>query len=160
MLNAMRKLFEDARTHDIDELNGDQLFKDEIKNFDGTVQKDEVMYAFLNNENFSLTRTELAQVMQLMLNINRDDQGRVDIDEMHFSFKSYIKYYELIEQRIIDLLEKFKISIMKRMEGEDSVEQLTANIESKSKDSKISLLEFREIIEDRHGVVMRDALYD
>jgi hypothetical protein len=60
--------------------------------------------------------------MQLMLNINRDDQGRVDIDEMHFSFKSYIKYYELIEQRIIDLLEKFKISIMKRMEGEDSVE--------------------------------------
>jgi hypothetical protein len=55
--------------------------------------------------------------MQLMLNINRDDQGRVDIDEMHFSFKSYIKYYELIEQRIIDLLEKFKISIMKRMEG-------------------------------------------
>jgi hypothetical protein len=60
MLNAMRKLFEDARTHDIDELNGDQLFKDEIKNFDGTVQKDEAMYAFLNNENFSLTRTELA----------------------------------------------------------------------------------------------------
>ena len=55
------------------------------------------MYTFLNNENFSLTRTELAQVMQLMLNINRDDQGRVDIDELHFSFKSYIKYYELIE---------------------------------------------------------------
>lgn len=79
------------------------------------------MYTFLNNENFSLTRTELAQVMQLMLNINRDDQGRVDIDELHFSFKSYIKYYELIEQRIIDLLEKFKISILKRMEGEDSV---------------------------------------
>ena len=88
MLNAMRKLFEDARTHDIDELNGDQLFKDEIKNFDGTVQKDEVMYAFLNNENFSLTRTELAQVMQLMLNINRDDQERVDIDKLHTSFKS------------------------------------------------------------------------
>jgi hypothetical protein len=49
---------------------------------------------------------------------------------------------------------------MKRIEDEDSVEQLTANIESKSKDSKISLMEFREIIEDRHGVVMRDALYD
>ena len=95
-----------------------------------------------------------------MLNINRDDQGRVDIDELHFSFKSYIKYYELIEQRIIDLLEKFKISVLKRMEGEDSVQELTANIESKSKDSKISLLEFREIIEDRHGIVMRDALYD
>jgi hypothetical protein len=37
---------------------------------------------------------------------------------------------------------------------------MTANIESKSKDSKISLIELREIIEDWHGVVMRDALYD
>jgi hypothetical protein len=57
-------------------------------------------------------------------------------------------------------LEKFKISILKRLENEDSVFQMTANIESKSKDSKISLIELREIIEDRHGVVMRDALYD
>ena len=51
-----------------------------------------------------------------MLDINRDDGGRVDIDELHFSFKSYIKYYELIEQRIIDMLEKFKISISKKFE--------------------------------------------
>lgn len=57
-------------------------------------------------------------------------------------------------------MEKFKISILKRLENEDSVFQMTANIESKSKDSKISLIELREIIEDRHGVVMRDALYD
>lgn len=51
-----------------------------------------------------------------MLDINRDDQGRIDIDELHFSFRSYIKYYELIEQRIVDLLEKFKISIVKKLE--------------------------------------------
>ena len=57
-------------------------------------------------------------------------------------------------------MEKFKISILKRLENEDSVFQMTANIESKSKDSKISLIELREIIEDWHGVVMRDALYD
>jgi hypothetical protein len=33
----MRNLFEDDRTNDIEELNGDSLFKDEIKNFDGSV---------------------------------------------------------------------------------------------------------------------------
>lgn len=38
--------------------------------------------------------------------------------------------------------------------------QLTADIESKAKDSKIPLIELREIIEDRHGVQIRDALYD
>lgn len=51
-----------------------------------------------------------------MLDINRDDKGQIDVDELHFSFRSYIKYYELIEQRIIDLLEKFKISIIKKLE--------------------------------------------
>jgi hypothetical protein len=49
MLNCMRKLFEEARGQNIEELNGESLFKDEAKNFDGSVQKDEVMYAFLNN---------------------------------------------------------------------------------------------------------------
>ena len=49
MLNCMRKLFEEARAYSIEELNGESLFKDEVKNFDGTVQKDEVVYAFLNN---------------------------------------------------------------------------------------------------------------
>jgi len=54
--------------------------------------------------------------MSIMLDINRDHQGRVDIDELHFSYKSYIKYYELIEQRVIDMLEKFKLSISKKFE--------------------------------------------
>jgi len=56
-----------------------------------------------------------------MLDINRDDQGRVDIDEIHFSYKSYIKYYELIEARIIDMLEKFKLSISKKFELDDVI---------------------------------------
>ena len=93
----MRKLFEEARTQNIEELNGEDIFKDEIKNFDGTVPKDELIYALLNNDKFSLTRIEIAQLASLMLDINRDDQGRVDIDEIQFSYKSYIKYYELIE---------------------------------------------------------------
>ena len=32
-----------------------------------------------------------------MQDINRDDAGMIDIDELHFSYRSYIKYYELIE---------------------------------------------------------------
>jgi len=51
-----------------------------------------------------------------LLDINRDDQGKIDIDELHFSYRSYIKYYELIEQRIIDMFEKYKISIVKKLE--------------------------------------------
>jgi len=45
----MRKLFEEARGQSIEELNGEGLFKDDVKNFDGTVQKDEVIYTLLNN---------------------------------------------------------------------------------------------------------------
>jgi hypothetical protein len=57
-----------------------------------------------------------------MMDINRDDQGYIDIDELHFSYISYIKYYELIEQRIVDLLEKFKISISKKFETEEAIQ--------------------------------------
>ena len=97
MLNCMRKLFEEARSQDIEELNGEAIFKDEVKDFEGKVNKDEVIYSYLNHESFSLTRAELAQIIQLMMDINRDDQGQIDIDELHFSYISYIKYYELIE---------------------------------------------------------------
>ena len=116
MLDCLRKLYEESRRVHITDLNGEEVFNESIKNFDGTVQKDEVLYSLLNNEKLSLTRIEISQVISLMLDINRDDGGRVDIDELHFSFKSYIKYYELIEQRIIDMLEKFKISISKKFE--------------------------------------------
>lgn len=33
----MRKFFEEARTHRIQELNGEEIFKDDIRNFDGSV---------------------------------------------------------------------------------------------------------------------------
>ena len=60
MLNCMRKLFEEARAQSIEELNGEYLFKDEIKNFDGTVKKEEFMYTLLNSDQFSLTRIEVS----------------------------------------------------------------------------------------------------
>ena len=97
MLDCLRKLYEEARRVHIADLNGEEVFNESVKNFDGTVQKDEVLYSLLNNDKLSLTRIEISQIISLMLDINRDDGGRVDIDELHFSFKSYIKYYELIE---------------------------------------------------------------
>ena len=118
------------------------------------------MYSLLNSDKFSMTRIEISQIVALMLDINRDDQGRVDIDEIHFSYKSYIKYYELIEQRIIDMLEKFKLSISKKFEHQEDLDEFVAEIESKATESKMSATELREIIEDRHGIVIRDAIYD
>jgi hypothetical protein len=160
MLDCLRKLYEESRRVHIADLNGEEVFNESVKNFDGTVQKDEVLYSLLNNEKLSLTRIEISQIISLMLDINRDDGGRVDIDELHFSFKSYIKYYELIEQRIIDMLEKFKISISKKFEIQDLMNEMVAEIESKAMDSKMPLVQLREIIEDRHGITIRDALYD
>lgn len=160
MLNCLRKLFEETRQNNIDELNGEEIFKEDAKNFDGSVQKDEFVYSLLNSDKFSLTRIEISQILNLMLDINRDDAGKVDIDELHFSFKSYQKYYELIEQRIVDMLEKFKLSISKKFEIPDLINEFVAEIESKAHESKMAMIQLREIIEDRHGIMIRDALYD
>ena len=140
MLNCMRKLFEETRQNHIDELNGEEVFKEDSKNFDGSVQKDEFVYSLLNSEKFSLTRIEISQILSLMMDINRDDAGKVDIDELHFSFKSYQKYYELIEQRIVDMLEKFKLSISKKFEIADLINEFVAEIESKAHESKMPMI--------------------
>jgi hypothetical protein len=86
-----------------------------------------------------MTRIDISQIVALMLDINRDDQGMVDIDELHFSYRSYIKYYELIEQRIIDMLEKFKISVVKKFEMQDLILEFVAEVESKADESKMSI---------------------
>ena len=94
----------------------------------------------------------MASITHLMMNINRDDAGKIDIDELHFSYKSYVKYYELIEQRILDMLEKFKLSISKKFELPELILEFVTEIEARSRDSKIAMIEFREILEDRHGI--------
>ena len=58
------------------------------------------------------------------------------------------------------MLEKFKLSISKKFEQQDSINDFVAEIESRAEDSKLSIVELREIIEDRHGIVIRDAIYD
>ncbi len=82
MLNCLRKLFEEARAVEIREINGEEIFKDAIKNFDGTIKKEEFLYGLMNKEEFTLTRSEITNIQSLMLNINRDDNNNIDIDEL------------------------------------------------------------------------------
>lgn len=58
-LNCLIKLFEEARTLDIQELNGDEIFKDCVRNFDGSIKKDDFLYAILNRDSFTFTRSEV-----------------------------------------------------------------------------------------------------
>ena len=58
------------------------------------------------------------------------------------------------------MLEKYKISIVKKFEMQDLILEFVAEIESKADESKMSIVQLREIIEDRHGIQIRDALYD
>ena len=123
-LQSLRKLFEEARSCNINELNGDELFKDTIKNFDGSIKKDDFIYTILNRQEFTLTRTDVTNICSLLLNINRNDNNNIDIDELQFSYKSYLKYYELLESRIMDLLEKFKLSITKKLSTPEQIQDL------------------------------------
>jgi Ca2+-binding EF-hand superfamily protein len=154
----LRKLFEEARSNHIHELNGDDLFKDNHRNFDGSIKKDDFIYSLVNKD-FTLTRTELSNICTLLLNISRNDNDNIDIDELQNSFRSYLKYYELLESRIMDLLEKFKLSINKRIEEPADIERLINEIYDRSGESKINVDEFKELLEN-HGISIRDALYD
>lgn len=81
-LNSLRKLFEEARSLDIKELNGEDIFKDSIKNFDGSVKKEDFLYCLLDKVEFTLTRSELSNIQTLMLNITKSDSSNIDIDEL------------------------------------------------------------------------------
>ena len=114
----MRKMFEEMRVaEDLNDFTSEALFDDEHKGFDGSVHKDEFIYTLLNKEEFTLTRQEVSNVCELMLNISqKDDRAKIDLEQLQYSYSSYLKYYELIEARVIDLLEKFKLSIAKKLE--------------------------------------------
>lgn len=86
--------------------------------------KEEFIYVVLDKEQFTLTRNEVSNIVALMLDIDQKDKSAIDLDELQFSFSSYIKYYELVESRVMDLLEKFKISICKKLNTDDQVEEL------------------------------------
>ena len=102
---------------DLNDFTSEILFEDEVKSFDGRVHKDQFIYTILNKEEFTLTRTEVSNVCDLLLNISdKDDKAKIDLEQLQYSYSSYLKYYELIEARVIDLLEKFKLAIAKKLE--------------------------------------------
>ena len=129
-------------------MNSDDIYKDCPRNFDGSVKKDDFIASILSRNEFTLTRTEVANICALMMDINRNDNNNIDIDEIQFSYKSYLKYYELLETRIIDLLEKFKLSIAKKIETVEEYEALIKEIEDKSVESKMQIGDLRVILEN------------
>ena len=82
-LNCLRKLFDEARASELQELNGEsEIFREMPKNYDGTLKKDDFIYAILNTRNFTLTRTEISNIFALLLANGKGDQGGIDLEEL------------------------------------------------------------------------------
>lgn len=102
------------------------MFKHDIRLHDGTVHKDEFVYILLNTEQLTLTRTEVFYIMDMMSHIipQKENKTSIDIDELQNGYLAYQKYNDLVEKRIMDLLEKFKIAICKKLEDNEEIEEL------------------------------------
>lgn len=61
---------------------------------------------------------------------------------------------------MVDLLEKFKISVVKKFELHDLVLDFAREVEDKACESKIKMEDFRDLLEGKHGIFIRDTLYD
>jgi hypothetical protein len=94
------------------------------------------------------------------VNPHTDDKERIDLDELQYSFVAYTKYYELVSSRVADLLEKIKLAVCKRIGLPDQVEHLCETIIDASTDSKIQPKELKRILEDEHGINLRESIYD
>jgi hypothetical protein len=69
-LNCLRKLFEEARASGLQSINGQsELFKEMPKNYDGTIKKEDFIYAILSTKSFTLTRTEIANISALLITV-------------------------------------------------------------------------------------------
>jgi hypothetical protein len=158
-LGAIRKLFEEIRTADLGNLNDEKMFSSDVRNYDGTVHKDEFVYRLLNTDHLTLTRTEVFYIVDLMSNIIGKEKPNIDIDELQQGFAAYLKYNDLIQKRVLDLLEKFKIAINKRLETDEEIHELIDSIESKATDSKLLLEDLKHEMEKK-GVQIRDAIYE
>lgn len=162
-LNCMRKLFEEVRrSPDVQDITGEGLFTQEYRNLFGKVHKDDFIYVILDKDVFTLTRTEAANIVELMLNIvpGVDEKGALDIDETQTSFLAYLKYYELIEKRVIDLMEKIKLAIVKKLDTNDEVDELIEQIQDRCVDSKLLKADLQVLLEDQRGIVLRESIYD
>ena len=158
-LGAIRKFFEEVRTTELGEINNERLFSSEVRNHDGTVHKDEFIYRLMNTDYLTLTRTEAFYIVDLMSNIVSKDKPNIDIDELQHGYAAYLKYSDLIQKRVIDLLEKFKLAISKRVETDEEIHELIDSIESKAQNSQLLLEDLKHEMEKK-GVQIRDAIYE
>lgn len=94
-----------------------------------------------------------------MTTILPQEKPNVDIDELQAGFTAYLKYNDLIEKRIIDLLEKLRIAINKQLQTDEDIYELIDAIEERATESKLLLGDLRHEMEKR-GVQIRDAIYD
>lgn len=85
-LNCLRKLFEEARASDIQDLSGkSDIFKEIGKNFDGSIKKDDFIYAILNTKSFTLTRTEISSISALLMTnfaSNGANSNSIDLEDL------------------------------------------------------------------------------
>lgn len=135
------------------------------KNFDGTIKRDDFIYAILNTKCFTLTRTEISNISALLMTVQSEpvprstDGNSIDLEDLQRSFRSYLTYYDSIEGRIKDLLEKFMLSVQKKIEDPQQYDDFVKQIEESSSESKIQISVLRDIF-DNNGILIRDALYD
>ena len=61
---------------------------------------------------------------------------------------------------MIDLLEKFKLAIAKRLETQEEVDNLVSAIDLHADNSKVTIKDLRIELEDRRGIIIRETLYD
>jgi hypothetical protein len=113
------------------------------KNFDGTIKRDDFIYALLNTKCFTLTRTEISNISALLMTVQSEpvprstDGNSIDLEDLQRSFRSYLTYYDSIEGRIKDLLEKFMLSVQKKIEDPQQYDDFVKQIEESSSESKI-----------------------
>ena len=93
-LSSIRKFFEEFRMtcdrgeveEGSHEINSEAVFKNDVKNFDGSVKKEDFVYTLLDQEMFTLDRSEVVNIASIMLNITKsNDRGHIDLDELQSS---------------------------------------------------------------------------
>lgn len=71
-LNALRKLFEETRrSPDLQDLNSEELFGQDIRTCAGEVHKEDFVYIILDRDQFTLTRSEANNICELLLQITQ-----------------------------------------------------------------------------------------
>ena len=135
------------------------------KNYDGTIKVNDFIYALLNTKSFTLTRSEISNIVSTLVippstkSSSKPIDQSMDLEDLQRSYRAYLTYYDSIEGRIKDLLEKFNIQVSRKIQEIGQHEEFVASIESKSVESRISTTDLKDIF-DNNGIYLKDILFD